>query len=1440
MAADNYLLLLNENLKSHILSLHDKERTRLREKFDFLANGIWDTGVRVKKLKGLSGKVIFEARLTRGRRILFTLGKHEGKTAIYVWGISDHDHINDNAANILPHNAPFLNFEPESEEDYPDLYIDDLNADYFSQESIEERVKDDCGPQKWHVLSDEEWQRLLLKADPGNLEIFLFLTSKQSAILENKPPILLSGTAGSGKTTIAIYYLFKKEFAGKRRLFLTYNPFLKRFSERIYEGLVKNTNLVFSTRGASDAAQQSKERVVPLQKDPSLRPDFFTFQELLQEILQSYGQFSKRIAGLAEFEDIFSNHKLYRKYDSELVWEEIRSIIKGAKPAISLRRYKKLLTDYLKNELKQAEAFELKDYLLGLRRFEFILKIERVVAKRTKFASYGDFLLSLGPDPVPPETASVLQEILKIVDKRAGRFSTPLLTFNEYNSLGKKRAPNFIYSREDIYSIAEYYQQRLEQRGLEDEIDLCRKAISALKSANEKYKYDLVVCDEVQDFSDIQLSLILRLADPFLNILFAGDTKQIINPSGFRWEEVKAKFYERGVTVPDVSYLNLNFRCVGSIVKLANGLLDLKQHLIGLSGSELREEWKFNGKPPFLIHNVLEKEILKRISLAGAGRIILVREEQEQERLKKILNTELIFTIYQAKGLEFDTVLLWKFCHDKKSADIWRRIGSGYAFDRGHYPHLKHELSLLYVAITRSRNTLIIYDGESPSDIWSLEELYECLYRTEDEAVLAGMWERISTPEEWQKQGDYFFEREYYPAAVECYRNSGNLGFMERAQAFVLVGKKEFGRAALLFEKQKDFTLAAENFEKDGNYIQALKLWKKLNNKKRVFFCRIQLYEQQGDYNRAAEEWEKVKNFDKALKNWLKAENHTKIAGYYYSLKQYKEAAKHFELAHDYSKGALCYKKIKSLDRAADLFLRAGEFEKAVPIYKKLKDTKNLLKCYTRLGDFHSAALLYEKQMDVHKTIEYFKRFVDHSEANGKLLAEEAEKYDKGGRTALKAAVRYSALSLFEKSAPIYFKLMLFDQAIREFNKTGNIAGVAQCYSDMGEHYKAVVEMEKSGMAEKFLWVTEELEKYVGFRGSYSQDRADRLFDEAEGMMKEGAFNGALARWQAINYQEGIYQAFLRLCRDDEALEYLMDNFMEDFAIEYLEQRGDDLDISVELVKRLAVNISTEWYMENFFKELDVIARLFMVVLQKQKDEIPPLVEGFLSSIPIDYNSVKKMSDSVFGLILAVRSYNTICRIADSLRYRISTGEISERAGGFFEKVKKIGESEQDNTLLACYFFLFDSEKFEEYLNQLTMTDKNLELFSESSVHYRKAVEHLLAGERIGKRAVEKAVEICRMNEDFSRAAEIHERFGNLKAAGKNYREARHYKDALRCYREIGDRANMARVYERMKDFKKAVDIWGVIGRNRDVLRVKKKWHKAKHEDDDSTQIDLF
>ena len=69
-----YVLLLHDTVRAHVASLDARAKLRLREKLEFLQEGLWDAGVRVKKLRG-SGRAVFEARLSRGDRILFTLGE---------------------------------------------------------------------------------------------------------------------------------------------------------------------------------------------------------------------------------------------------------------------------------------------------------------------------------------------------------------------------------------------------------------------------------------------------------------------------------------------------------------------------------------------------------------------------------------------------------------------------------------------------------------------------------------------------------------------------------------------------------------------------------------------------------------------------------------------------------------------------------------------------------------------------------------------------------------------------------------------------------------------------------------------------------------------------------------------------------------------------------------------------------------------------------------------------------------------------------------------------------------------------------------------------------------------------------------------------------------------------------------------------------------------
>jgi len=1414
MDEEKYIVLLNDALKAYILALNSDEKRRLREKFEFLENGIWDTGVRVKKLKGISEKVIFEARLSKSERIIFTLGKHDTKTAIYIWGIVKHDDVTAAANNILPYNVPFLNFEPETREEFPDIIIDDLEGHYFSQEDIEEKSSDDYGPQKWLVLTDEEWNRLLLSADPDNFEIFLFLTSEQQNVLKTSPPVLLSGTAGSGKTTISVYYLLRKEFEDKDRIFLTYSPYLKRFSERIYNGLVKNTEYESELK----------------------KPDFYVFRDILMDIMTTNKRKYdlKEEVGLKEFDTIFRNHSLYKKYDKELVWEEIRSIIKGAKPPISVNRYKKLISGYHSGELTRSNLHELEDYLLGLKNYEFIQKIERVTCNKCRYSTYDDFILDLVSENnnTPGEVSFILQEILKIIEKKANNFSAALLTFQEYNLLGKKRAPNFLYDRKEIYSIAEYYQSRLEEQGLWDEIDLCKSAIQLLNTSKDRFLYDLVVCDEVQDFSDIQLSLIFRLAKSCRGIFLAGDLKQVINPSGFRWEEVKKKFYERAVQVPEVFNLNLNFRSVGNIVKLSNALLDLKQGLIGLSSGELREEWKFNGKPGVLIYGIKEEEMVNKIKITGAGQIILVRTAHEKNKLKKALGTELIFTINEAKGLEFDTVFFWKFCHDKKTAGIWRKIKNEAHFEQSHYPHIKHELNLLYVAITRARNTLIIYDGVKSSEVWDIETFRDKLYRTEEKEALSEIWQKVSSPSEWEEQGAYFYEREYYSAAVECYRNSGNIEKTEIAEAFLYAGKKNYGKAAQFFEKYGYRKKAAQNYELNRDYEKALKLWELLKDREHGRLCMIKLYEKKGNYNKAAEEWEKLKNYENALKNWERAENHEKIAGFYLSKKQHKEAASSFEKAGDFETAASCYKKIKKYDKAAALYFKCRDYKNAVSLYKKLKNNARIIQCYENLKDYYSVGLLYEKNKDIDNAIEAFREFAGVSQENRNMLEQEALKYYTVRRL-LKSAVRYSAISIYEKSASIFFEKGYCDQAIREYTILNDHLKLSACYKKKKNYYESALELEKTDIENKWDIVTEALISYLYTARKYDKKRADNLFREAENCYQSGSYEKALSRYKAIRYPEKIFDVYMKINKDEQALEYFIKDEMYEYARRYFHEK-EDVDVSLDFLNHLSKVVlhGYDWGFEDYFDVLDVFTQLLLMHLKKHSDEETlSIIDNFISSLDVYYFRFdEEMPDSLFDLLFLSKNYNVIFKM---IRYRrIGARQLPERISTFLDSLKDAAEEWDDANLFACYFFIYDRQKYEDILKRLELTDRNYELFTESRLHFHEAVDFLIENNN-----TKRAVTLCRIHRDNNRAASIYEQQGDLKQAGRYYREAKNYPDAIRCYTKTNDERGMARVYERLNEYPKAIDIWKKLGNTREIKRLQKKINKKNALKE---QFDLF
>ncbi|HVY62111.1 MAG TPA: 3'-5' exonuclease, partial [Planctomycetota bacterium] len=638
-------------------------------------------------------------------------------------------------------------------------------------------------------------------------------------------------------------------------------------------------------------------------------------------------------------------------FDAELVWEEIRSIIKGAKLPLAPSRIARLSARFVAGEISPRERDELREHLVGLSDLTIARNVTTVIGERTALGGWDGLVRAVEErrrDQLD-DCARALDEVVRQVTRAAGDFDSPLLSEEEYAALGKKRAPSFLYDRRDIYGIARYYQDRLEKLGLWDEIDLTKAAIRQIDGEPQEFSWDLLVCDEVQDLTDVQISLLFRLVSDPRGVVLTGDPRQIVNPSGFRWEEVKGKLYERGIAAPEVRKLSLNFRCAGSIVRLSNALLDLKAGLVGLTDAEMREEWKFAGRPPALLESLDEAAVIASIDRRAASQVVLARTPEARDRLKRALGTELVFTIWEAKGLEFDTVLLWEFA---AGADpVWRTIAGGAAIDRDRLPHVRHELALLYVAVTRARSTLIVYDGPEPSVIWSIPELAEHVVRASDAGALAGLWRSVSTPAEWEVEGDYYLGHEHYLAARECYRNAGNETKQSLAGGLLAWREERYGEAGPLLEAGGDHRRAADSYERAGAWDRACPLWHALGEVRRERLCAAHVSESSGRWAEAAAAWDELGETERALASWEKAGAWDRVGRTLAARGEWERAAAVLEKARLPLEAAVCRERLGETAQAADLYVRGGDLAKAVRLYKKAGEIEKLLRCYRQTGD---------------------------------------------------------------------------------------------------------------------------------------------------------------------------------------------------------------------------------------------------------------------------------------------------------------------------------------------------------------------------------------------------------------------------------------------------------------------------------------------------------
>ena len=310
---------------------------------------------------------------------------------------------------------------------------------------------------------------------------------------------------------------------------------------------------------------------------------------------------------------------------------------------------------------------------------------------------------------------------------------------------------------EIIYSVATDFAEFLKRNDYTDN-NLMSREILATVSAPE---YSVGVIDEVQDFTQVNLSLMKTLTR---KLFCVGDALQMINPSYFNFGYLKRLMYG---DITGVSELKHNYRSTQRIEKIAEKLGEMNIQRFGTHSFVLKGE---SVPSPLPSAAVFVKDG-NFISSLGEKRFenltVVVGSQSKKEKLKRVLGKTEILTVAEAKGLERNTVILVDVLSD--NADKWRYLHE-ISLNRKTADEnsvFRYYFTLFYVGISRARQYLFVAETDYPK---FFEKFFDdCFDRRNKDSALSLLRE-IAGREEIDD--DEFIERIEKFCSLEQYEHA--------------------------------------------------------------------------------------------------------------------------------------------------------------------------------------------------------------------------------------------------------------------------------------------------------------------------------------------------------------------------------------------------------------------------------------------------------------------------------------------------------------------------------------------------------------------------------------------------------------------------------------------------------------------------------------------
>jgi hypothetical protein len=318
------------------------------------------------------------------------------------------------------------------------------------------------------------------------------------------------------------------------------------------------------------------------------------------------------------------------------------------------------------------------------------------------------------------------------------------LSLVDYLALGTRQSLLDAAQRELAHGLFQRYRAWLTEAGLHDS-NLIAFEWRQQIADGQAPTYDFVVIDEVQDLTPVQLALVLALLKHPGQFILCGDSHQIVHPNFFSWAALKSLFWrglagdaaERAIGQP-LKLLQANFRNTRAVTALANRLLKLKQARFGSVDREsnflVRSTSAVAGEVRLLDAKDKTLAQLDAATRQSARHAVIVLRDEDKPAARAAFHTPLVFSVHEAKGLEYPHVLLFRLvsgqrqayaevCEGVTEADLqgdeldYRRARDKADKSLELY---KFQVNALYVAMTRAVETLTLVEQDTGHPLLAL------------------------------------------------------------------------------------------------------------------------------------------------------------------------------------------------------------------------------------------------------------------------------------------------------------------------------------------------------------------------------------------------------------------------------------------------------------------------------------------------------------------------------------------------------------------------------------------------------------------------------------------------------------------------------------------------------------------------------------------------